>query len=162
MALTKDEIYYKLQDIRNHVDPTSKYYGRLLEWKDADYFGVLHYGIGLSDNKICSGGHYVTFDRKWNPDARIINEDISFEPYVVINRLYAAIEAFKDWDYSVFGWNCEHVARLLAYNDPKCYQTIPVFFLCNQTRWGQHKTAKEYFQRYLEEHTSEYEMALAI
>ena len=152
MALNKDEIYYKIKDIKKKLDSSSKYYGKLLEWKDSDIFGVLHYGIGLSDNQICSGGHYVTFNRKWNPDAHIVNNKISLDPDIVIDRLIAAVEAFKDWDYSVFGWNCEHAARLIAYGDPKCYQTIPIFFLCNQTRWGQHKTAKQHFTDYLNEH----------
>ena len=152
MALNKDEIYYKKLDIEKNADSESKYYGKLLEWKDRDIFGVLHYGIGLSDNKICSGGHYTTFHRKWNPDAHIINEDTTFAPEIVMERLFAAIEAFKDWDYSILGWNCEHAARLITYNDPKCYQTIPIFFLCNQTRWGQHRTAKKHFAEYLNEH----------
>ena len=38
MALNKDEIYYKIQDIKKNVDPTSKYYGKLLEWKDDGIF----------------------------------------------------------------------------------------------------------------------------
>jgi hypothetical protein len=37
-----------------------------------------------------------------------------FFPYQTIERLCYALVCFKDWDYGVWGWNCEHLARLVA------------------------------------------------
>jgi hypothetical protein len=51
-------------------------------------------------------------------DARCLKKD------VILKSLLASCECFHErWIYSLWGWNCEHWARLVATGDPVSFQT---------------------------------------
>ncbi|MEC4854046.1 MAG: hypothetical protein SAJ12_23940, partial [Jaaginema sp. PMC 1079.18] len=133
------------------LDSTSEYYGKLLNWCGQD--GFWHYGIGLSDTKIFDTGRGKTiFDRDC-VDAKLVLgiEDIVFPPQATIERLSYARECFQHWDYGLLGWNCEHLARLVATNVPISYE-VRKTFLRYFNHDGYHPTAQHDFEQYLKIH----------
>ena len=130
------------------MDPCSKRFGQLLNWQNPpDPFW--HYGIGLSETHIFDTGQGLCpFERS---DAKFVMgiEDISFEPHKTIDRLKHALNVFADWQYNFMGWNCEHLGRLIATDQPRCYQGSPLWWLCNMSPEGDHKTAQATFHNYL-------------
>lgn len=144
------EIKDKITAIDAIVDPQSVRYGRLLNWQNDDPFW--HYGIGLSDTHIFDTGLGLQpFKRH---DARFVVgiDHIAFDPDFAIARLKHALVVFGDWQYNFFGWNCEHLGRLIATDEPRCYQSGIVWWLCNMTPSGDHKTARSIFRDYLTRH----------
>jgi len=137
-----------IKTIERLIDPSSKRFGRLLNWQNPpDPFW--HYGIGLSDICIFDTGQGLrAFERK---DAKFVIgvEDIAFEPKQTIERLKHALRIFSDWDYTFTGWNCEHLSRLIATDQPRCYQSKSLWWLCNLSPQGDHKTAYQIFRNYL-------------
>lgn len=137
-----------VEEIDRLGNPSSQRYGRLLNWQNPpDPFW--HYGIGLSDVYIFDTGQGLRpFDKK---DAKLVVgiDPIAFEPKQTIKRLKHALHVFADWDYNLTGWNCEHLARLIATDQPRCYQSKLIWWLCNMTPDGDHKTAHRIFQDYL-------------
>ena len=140
----------KIAEIEHYADPTSPRYGKLLNWQNGDPFW--HYGIGLSDTHIFDTGQGLqTFERH---DAKYVIgiDSIAFSPNIAIARAIHALHVFHYWEYNFFGWNCEHLVRLIATDKPRCYQSKPIWFFCDLTPKGDHKTAREVFRKYLNKH----------
>lgn len=148
MPLLSNEIGNTIETIDRLVNPSSERFGRLLNWQNPpDPFH--HYGIGLSDVHIFDTGQGLcAFERS---DAQFVIgvEGIAFEPKQTIQRLKHALQVFSSWDYTLTGWNCEHLARLIATDQPRCYQSSPLWWLCNMSPEGDHKTAQKIFRDYL-------------
>ena len=148
MSLSLDRIDKTVNWIDELVAPLSDRYGRLLNWQNPpDPFW--HYGIGLSDTHIFDTGRGLRpFERN---DAKFVLgiENLAFEPNQTIKRLKYALRVFADWEYTLPGWNCEHLGRLIATDQPRCYQSRPIWWLCNLTPYGDHKTTHQMFQNYL-------------
>ena len=148
MSLTSDRIEKTTQVIDSLTDPSSNRYGRLLNWQNPpDPFW--HYGIGLSDTHIFDTGQGLrSFER--NEAKFVLGIDhLAFPPEKTIKRLKHALYVFADWEYTLPGWNCEHLARLIATDQPRCYQSKPIWGLSDMTPDGDHKTAREVFHNYL-------------
>jgi hypothetical protein len=143
-SIMPDSVMSIASSIDSAVDQSSSRYGQLLNWQNLpDPFW--HYGIGLSDSSIFDTGQGLrVFHRK---EARQVIgvEGIAYSPDRVIQRLKHAVTVFQDWDYNFLGWNCEHLARLVATGRPRCYQSKPLWMLCNMTPNGDHKIALEVF-----------------
>lgn len=148
MPLSSDQVKKTIEAITHLVDPSSDRYGQLLNWQNPpDPFW--HYGIGLSDTHIFDTGQGLCpFERG---DARFVVgiDHIAFPPDQTIKRLKHALSVFADWEYTLPGWNCEHLSRLIATNQPRCYQSSPIWWLCDMTPEGDHKTAQQVFHSYL-------------
>jgi hypothetical protein len=148
MPLSSAQIEQRLQEIENLAEPLSQRYGRLLNWQNpSDPFW--HYGIGLSDLYIFDTGQGLCpFERR---DAKLVLgiDRVMFEPQETFDRLKSALRVFGSWNYNLVGWNCEHLSRLIATDQPKSYQSQPIWWLCNLTPEGEHKTARQIFQDYL-------------
>ena len=148
MPLSPDQIEKTTEAIDLLVNPSSSRYGRLLNWQNPpDPFW--HYGIGLSDTHIFDTGQGLCpFERS---DARFIVdiEHLAFPPDQIIKRLKQALSVFADWEYTLPGWNCEHLGRLIVTDQPRCYQSSPIWWLCDMTPEGDHKTAQQVFHSYL-------------
>jgi hypothetical protein len=148
MSLHLNEIEQTIANIENIVDPRSERFGRLLNWQNPpDPFW--HYGLGLSDTHIFDTGQGLCpFERK---DAKFVIgvESIAFAPQQTIDRLKHALPIFSSWNYNFTGWNCEHLGRLIATDQPRCYQSSPIWWLCNMSPNGDHKTAHQIFRDYL-------------
>ncbi|MDS3859848.1 hypothetical protein RIF25_03405 [Thermosynechococcaceae cyanobacterium BACA0444] len=136
------------QAIDRAVDTSSSRYGRLLNWQNfAD--PVWHYGIGLSDEYIFDTGLGIcVFSRR---DARPVLgiEEIAFPADITIARLKQALIVFQDWRYNLLAWNCEHLARLIATNQPRCYQSQPLWWLSGLTPAGDHPNAQQLLTEHL-------------
>ncbi|MCP2732099.1 hypothetical protein [Limnofasciculus baicalensis] len=148
MALSLDQIEKTIEAIDCWTDSLSSQYGRLLNWQNpSDPFW--HYGIGLSDTHIFDTGRGLCPFKRSEANFVIGIEDIAFPPDQTIKRLKQALYVFADWEYTLPGWNCEHLGRLIATDQPRCYQSRPIWWLCNMTPEGDHKTARQIFQDYL-------------
>lgn len=149
MPLAVQELEKRIQEIENLADRFSQGYGRLLNWQNpGDPFW--HYGIGLSNTHIFDTGMALhVFERQ---EAKYVLgiDGIAFEPKQSIERLKHALYVFRDWEYNVFGWNCEHLGRLIVTDIPRSYQSIPIWWSCDLTPEGDHKTARQVFRDYLE------------
>jgi hypothetical protein len=143
-----------IQEPKGRLDPKSKRYGCLLNWQNpSDPFW--HYGIGLSDQYVFDTGKGLQpFEKK---DAKIVEgiERIVFSPQQTIDRLIHARAVFGDWAYSGLGWNCEHLARLIATDEPKSYQCQWTWWLSDLMPNGEHKTARQVFREYLAQNAPE-------
>jgi hypothetical protein len=148
MTLAGEQIQKAIEEIDRMAVSSSQRYGRLLNWQNLpDPFW--HYGIGLSDTHIFDTGRGLrSFERKEAKFVLGINS-IAFTPEKTIERLKHALYVFSDWEYTFTGWNCEHLGRLIATDQPRCYQSRPLWFLCNMTPKGDHKIAQQIFQDYL-------------
>jgi Pentapeptide repeats (8 copies) len=144
----------KAKALKDLLDPKSKRYGSLLNWQNpSDPFW--HYGIGLSDRYIFDTGKGLQpFEKK---DAKIVEgiERIVFSPQQTIDRLIHAHFVFGDWAYSSLGWNCEHLARLIATDEPKSYQCQWTWWLSDLMPNGEHKAARQVFREYLAQNAPE-------
>jgi uncharacterized protein YjbI with pentapeptide repeats len=135
-----ESIWSKIEEIDKLSDRNSQRYGRLLNWQNSpDPFW--HYGIGLSDTHIFDTGAGLRPFERYDAKAVMGIEQIAFAPEQTIERLKQALCVFENWDYSFLGWNCEHFGRLIATDEPKCYQSSILWWLSGQTPDGQHKTA---------------------
>jgi hypothetical protein len=147
-------ILNEIVELEKRLDPRSQRYGRLLNWQNpSDPFW--HYGIGLSDRYIFDTGKGLQpFEKK---DAKIVEgiESIVFSPQQTIDRLIHAHFVFGDWAYSSLGWNCEHLARLIATDEPKSYQCQWTWWLSDLMPNGEHKTAHQMFREYLAQNSPE-------
>ncbi|XFA73609.1 hypothetical protein RYO59_001858 [Thermosynechococcaceae cyanobacterium Okahandja] len=148
MGLSEQEIQQHIAAIDALSNPASPKYGRLLCWQNP-WDPVWHYGIGLSDIAIFdTGQRRCPFER---PSASVVTGlgEIALPPAKTIGRLKHALWVFADWEYNFLGWNCEHLSRLIATDQPRCYQSRPLWWLANLTPAGEHKTAHHVFQNYL-------------
>ncbi len=141
----------KIAGIDYFTDCKSARYGRLLNWQNFPE-PFWHYGIGLSNTHIFDTGQGLQpFERH---DAKFVIgiDHIAFEPEQAIARLKHALHVFSNWEYNFFGWNCEHLGRLIATDEPRCYQIGLFWWLCNLTPEGDCTMAREVFRRYLGQH----------
>ncbi|AMA07837.1 hypothetical protein [Picosynechococcus sp. PCC 73109] len=147
MALPNRKTKEIITSIDQLIQPKDQRYGRLLNWQNpGDPFW--HYGIGLSNTHIFDTGKSWIGFRNENAKLVIGCEDIHLDPSEVMQRLRKAICVFADWEYNFVGWNCEHLARLITTDQARSYQSQPIWFLCNLTGKGDHKTAKQVFDNY--------------
>jgi hypothetical protein len=144
MLLSVEQIEKTRADIDALADPASHRYGQLLRWKNF-LNPVWHYGIGLSDSHIVDTGGILRPVEK-RKGARVLDiDDLAFPPAQTIERTKHALTVFSDWNYNLLGWNCEHLGRLIATDQPRCYQSRPLWWLCNLTSEGDHKNAHRIF-----------------
>ncbi|ERN41771.1 hypothetical protein KR51_00016210 [Rubidibacter lacunae KORDI 51-2] len=130
------------------ANPSSERYGRLLSWQNPpDPFW--HYGIGLSDTHIFDTGQGLRVFERENAGLVEGIDDIAFEPERAIARLKHALHVFSEWEYTLTGWNCEHLSRLVATDRPRCYQSSVLWWMCNLTPEGDHKTARQVLLNHL-------------
>lgn len=148
MSLSLDKIIQTVDLVECLVDPLSPRYGRLLNWQNPpDPFW--HYGIGLSSTHIFDTGHGLyPFERT---EAKFVLgiDDLAFSPEQTVERMKQALYVFSDWQYTFTGWNCEHLGRLIATDQPRCYQSSFLWWICNMSPEGDHKTAHQIFQNHL-------------
>jgi uncharacterized protein YjbI with pentapeptide repeats len=143
-----ESVQGKIEAINNFCNLSSQRYGRLLNWQNLpDPFW--HYGIGLSDTHIFDTGAGLRPFERYDAKAVMGIEQIAFAPERTIERLKQALCVFENWDYSFLGWNCEHFGRLIATDEPKCYQSSILWWLSGQTPDGQHKTAHSILRDHL-------------
>ena len=150
MPLSSDQIERTIESIYSLTDSSSNRYGRLLNWQNPpDPFW--HYGIGLSDTHIFDTGQGLRPFKRSEAKFVLGIDHLAFHPDQTIKRLKYALYVFADWKYTLPGWNCEHLGRLIATDQPRCYQSSPIWWLCNITPEGDHKTAHQVFYDYLRE-----------
>ena len=151
MVLTEDqpdEMSTQLQYIDVCVDLGSNRCGRLLNWQNpGDPFW--HYGIGISDKHVFDTGRGLRVFERSSCRNVIGVDSIHYPPIITIGRLKHAIDVFGGWRYSLIGWNCEHLARLIATNRPRCYQSKMVWWLAGLDAKGDHKIAKRVLENHL-------------
>jgi hypothetical protein len=138
----------ELQHIDTCVDFGSNRCGRLLNWQNhGDPFW--HYGIGISDLHVFDTGQGLrVFERTICRNVVGI-DNIHYPPAITIARLRYAIDVFGDWTYSLLGWNCEHLARLIATNQSRSYQSKFVWWMAGLDQYGDHKIAKSVLENHL-------------
>lgn len=149
MSLTRNELEECIGSIHSYSVPSSDLYGRLLNWTDGF---VWHYGIGLSETHIFDTGQGLRVFRFTTPPKQVIGvENKLYDRVQTIERLTHALRVFHKWNYGLLGWNCEHLARLIAHDDPISYEVIkspwPIPSLNNN---GRHPTAREDLRRHLQ------------
>lgn len=140
MSISLDQAHEKILAICQAIDIYSLRYGRLVNW----YEGLSwHYGIGLTDDLIFDTGGLSIFSR--HPDDFFVVPDVQiFSPQQTIERLFYSIICFKNWDYGLLGWNCEHIARLIATDSAVSYEIKKLPFPIPQFNHdGWHPNAKE-------------------
>lgn len=131
-----------IRDFKNYVDYNSNNAGYLIHHREHRKDPTLHYHITISDTHAFNfGGNGFSVFRtpKQSKRAKYINLLPKKE---VLDRCLIAYELFKDWDYGILGWNCEHFARLVTTGKAISYQVkeSPLAFLNNN---GYHPLAKE-------------------
>lgn len=153
MPISSDQIENRIAGIEFFADPSSARYGKLLNWQNPpDPFW--HYGIGLSDTHIFDTGQGLQPFERHNAKFVIGIDHIAFSPAQTIERLKHALHVFGDWEYNFLGWNCEHLGRLIATDEPRCYQIGVIWWLCNLSPDGDHQMARQIFREYLNRHDS--------
>lgn len=130
------------------LDPKSPRYGRLLNWQNPPG-PFWHYGIGLSDLEIFDTGQGLRAFQREEAKLVILSGDEAIAPPIVIRRLSTAAEFFDSWKYNFLGWNCEHLARLVATGKARCYQSQSIWWACDLTSKGDHRSAARLFEEYL-------------
>jgi hypothetical protein len=149
MKISLDLAKERIFEIYQKVDTNSKYYGRLLNWCS---LGVWHYGIGISNNLIFDTGSLALFERV-DLEIRFVPNVQIFLPSETIDRLCAAILCFHNWDYGLLGWNCEHLARLVATDKAISYEVKKLPFPIPQLNHdGWHPQASRLLNEYRESH----------
>jgi hypothetical protein len=137
-----------ISEIDRLSDASSKRYGRLYNWRNhPDPFW--HYGIGLSNFHMFDTGQGLRPFKKEDARPVIGIDHIAFSPEKTIKRLRHSLTVFAGWKYNFLGWNCEHFARLIATDRPRCYQSASLWLLCDMTSEGDHKTARRILAEHL-------------
>ena len=153
--MSSNVVDIKHSDILKKADPESRFYGALLNWKGDD--GFWHYGIGLSDDYIFDTGRGLQPFAAKHVNAKFVEHVSAYAPEQTLQRLIYALECFNHWDYGLLGWNCEHLARLVATNEPISYEVKNQFWPIPELNHnGIHPTAKEEFEAYLENYSSDF------
>jgi hypothetical protein len=129
-------------------DPNSARYGKLLNWQNSGD-PCCHYGIGLSDQHIFDTGQGLQIFVHEDSCFVLGVDSIAFKPEASIARLKFALDIFKDWNDILLGWNCEHLARLIAADQPRCYQSKPLWWMAGMDSNGDHKIARQLLSDYL-------------
>jgi hypothetical protein len=147
MTISLDIAKERILEIYQKIDTNSKYYGRLLNWYKT---GVWHYGIGISNNLVFDTASLKLFNRA-DLDIRLVPNVQIFTPSETIDRLCSAILCFHTWDYGLLGWNCEHLARLVATDKAISYEVKKLPFPLPQlNNDGWHPQARRLLNEYRE------------
>lgn len=147
MAIVLDTVKDRILEVYRSIDTKSKYYGQLVNWYK---MGVWHYGIGINDDFIFDTASYTLFNRM-GLDVRLVPNVQKFSAAETIERLYAAMMCFRDWDYGLLGWNCEHFARLVATDEAISYEVKKAPFPIPQLNHdGWHPQASKLLNDYRE------------
>lgn len=149
MPYSPSEINERITRIHAHADPKSARYGRLVNWKDPFWKDLVwHYGIGLSDTHIFDTGQELCcFGSSHHGAKHVLGvNDLHYAPGAVVERLCWALQVFGGWDYGFLGWNCEHLARLVATGEAKSYGVKEKLIFGDQ--WH-HKEAEHKFMGFL-------------
>jgi hypothetical protein len=118
MAISLDIAIERILELYQQVDPHSENYGRLINWCGTDGW---HYGIGINNKFVFDTAALALIDRV-DLDIQLVPNVQTFSPSATIDRLGTAILCFHSWDYGLLGWNCEHLARLVATDKAISYQ----------------------------------------
>ncbi|WP_228039222.1 serine/threonine-protein kinase [Dolichospermum sp. LEGE 00240] len=131
-----------IREFKTHVDYKSSKAGLLIHHKESSSDLALHYHITISDTHAFNfGGNGFAVFRIPTVSYRV--ESVTLLPKKeVLDRCLIAYELFKNWDYGLLGWNCEHFARLVTTGEAISYQVKEsiLAFLNNN---GYHPLAKE-------------------
>jgi serine/threonine protein kinase len=131
-----------IHEFKTHVDYKSSTAGLLIHHKESSSDLALHYHITISDTHAFNfGGNGFAVFRI--PTVSYSVESVTLLPKKeVLDRCLIAYELFKNWDYGLLGWNCEHFARLVTTGEAISYQVKEsiLAFLNNN---GYHPLAKE-------------------
>jgi hypothetical protein len=146
MTLNSIQITERIEHIKNLSDSNSKFYGKLVNWYS---HGAWHYGIGLSNDYIFDLGQNLDTFHKGDRQIKLVIKVKQFPPNKTIQRLIHSLSCFKDWNYGLLGWNCEHYSRLVATNEAISYQ-VKKSLLAFLNHGGYHPTAVEMLTSYLE------------
>lgn len=126
----------------SHVDYQSLNAGMLIYDQDS----ALHYHITISDTHAFNFGAngFAVFPIPSNSEKARHVKLLSREE--VLDRCLIAYQLFKDWNYGILGWNCEHFARLVTTDTAISYQVkeSPLAFLNHN---GYHPLAKEMMEK---------------
>jgi hypothetical protein len=142
----------KKNDFQSKINPESDFFGKLVNWSHGwREFNIWHYGIALSDNAIFdTGSGLQIFEPTFTPKIVIGVEQTHLPAHQTIDRLIHALDVFSNWSYGLLGWNCEHLARLIATDDPISYEVLkspPPIPQLNGN--GRNPVAKEIFHAHL-------------
>ncbi|WP_228019771.1 serine/threonine-protein kinase [Sphaerospermopsis sp. LEGE 08334] len=135
-----------IREFNNHVDYNSNNAGYLIHHKDHRKDPTLHYHITISDIHAFNfgGNGFAVFriPRKYH----IVKSVTLLPRKEVLDRCLIAYQLFKDWDYGILGWNCEHFARLVTTGEAISYQVkeSPLAIFNNN---GYHPLAKEMMEK---------------
>jgi acyl carrier protein len=148
MALTIEQAHQKIIKIYQSIDTQSKCFGSLVNWQEGISW---HYGIALSNDLIFDTAGFNIFEKK--RDSFFIVPGVQkYTPQETVDRLCYFVMCFRDWDYGVFGWNCEHAARLIASNQPVSYEVKKAIFPIPQLNHdGWHPEAQAIFATFIDE-----------
>ncbi|MFM8294107.1 MAG: hypothetical protein ACKN9E_06120 [Microcystaceae cyanobacterium] len=148
MSLSLSQAYQKVLEIYQVMETKSQRFGRLLNW----YEGMSwHYGIGLNDTLIFDTASNNIFEK--NPSEVFEVPDVQkFTPQETIERLCYALVCFREWHYGLLGWNCEHIARLVASDQAVSYEVKKCLFPIPQMNHdGWHPEAQRTLQEFIEQ-----------
>ncbi len=125
-----------------HVDYNSSNAGFLIHHREHPKDSTLHYHITISDTHYFNFGvnGFAVFPIPRNAKRAVNVKLLSRKD--VLDRCLIAYQLFQEWDYGLFGWNCEHFARLVTTGEAISYQVkeSPLAFFNNN---GYHPLAKE-------------------
>ena len=148
MAISREQAHQKIIEIHQVMDMKSLFYGRLVNWYEGASW---HYGIGLQDNLIFDTGGFSIFTRN-SSEFFLVPDVQKFSPNQTIERLCYALVCFKDWDYGLLGWNCEHIARLVASDSAVSYEIKKLSFPIPQLNHdGWHPDARDILKSFIDQ-----------
>ena len=145
MALPYETFKARIVEIENQSDSNSKYYAKVLRWKHnpRDQY---HYGIGLSDLKICSLEEDFLIIERSQVDAIIDpHVDPLFTNTEIIERLKFTLRCLRDceeFSFNTQNLNDEHLANLIIIGLAKASITQDIL--------PRNITAEQNFRAYLD------------
>ncbi len=148
MPLDLHQAHQKILEIYQVIDTKSQRFGRLVNWFEGMSW---HYGISLNHTLIFDTAGNNIFEK--NPSEFFVVPKVQkFTPQETIERLCSALICFREWHYGLLGWNCEHIARLVASDQPISYEVkkcpFPIPHL-NHDGW--HPEAQRIFQEFIQQ-----------
>ncbi|MBE9174746.1 hypothetical protein IQ225_04485 [Synechocystis salina LEGE 06155] len=148
MALTIEQAQERIIQIYQCIDTRSECFGCLVNWQEGISW---HYGIALTNELIFDTAGFNIFEKVRN-SFFIVPGVQEYAPKEVVDRLCYFVMCFRDWDYGILGWNCEHAARLIASNQPVSYEVKKALFPVPQLNHnGWHPEAKTIFATFINE-----------
>ncbi|WP_413165874.1 hypothetical protein ACL6C3_04985 [Capilliphycus salinus ALCB114379] len=113
-----DEVDEIVRLFKEKVDYNSPNAGLLISQRDA----VSHFYITISDTHCFNfgGDGFAIFPIP--PNSETVSKVKLLKRQQVLDRCLIAYELFKDWNYGLLGWNCEHFSRLVTTGIAVSYQ----------------------------------------